>query len=108
MSQNYPICADLTDLEQTQKAVKPIEAVDCLINNAGIMELADFLGISPEHVERQFSVNLKAVVFLSQIIVKKMIAAGNGGSILNMSSILGQRPVKFCGIYNCTKAALTC
>ncbi|ODM92076.1 D-erythrulose reductase [Orchesella cincta] len=45
------------------------------------MELSDFLGISPEHVERQFSVNLKAVVFLSQIIVKKMIAAGNGGSI---------------------------
>ncbi|ODM87546.1 Carbonyl reductase [NADPH] 2 [Orchesella cincta] len=100
------ICADLTDLEQTQKAVEPIEAVDCLINNAGIMELADFLGISPEHFERQFSVNLNAVVFLSQIIVKKMIAAGNGGSILNMSSILGQRPVKFCGIYNCTKAAL--
>ncbi|ODM91399.1 L-xylulose reductase [Orchesella cincta] len=100
------ICADLSNLEQTKSAVESIEAVDCLINNAGVIEPADFLGISQEQFDKQFNVNLKAVVFLSQLVVKKMIAVGNGGSIVNMSSVCSQRPMRNSGIYSCTKAAL--
>ncbi|ODM87481.1 D-erythrulose reductase [Orchesella cincta] len=93
-----PIYADLSNLEQTLNAVKPIEAEYC--------EIADFLEISLEQYEKQFSVNFKAAVFVSQNVVKKMIAAGIGGSIINISSMTSQRAIKYFGIYSCTKAAL--
>ncbi|ODM93714.1 L-xylulose reductase, partial [Orchesella cincta] len=100
------ISVDLEDYEATKKAVEPIETLDVLINNAGIAELCDFFEITAESFDRVFNVNLKAAVLISQIVAKKMIERGTGGSILNMSSLQGFRPLPSSGIYPCTKAGL--
>ncbi|ODM93715.1 L-xylulose reductase [Orchesella cincta] len=101
-----PICVDLSNWEEASKAVESIEPVDCLINNAGIAQRAAFLETSPQNVDAHFDVNYKATVIISQIVARKMIKRGKGGSIVNMSSIASQRALPNCGIYCCTKAAL--
>ncbi|ODM93711.1 L-xylulose reductase [Orchesella cincta] len=101
-----PICADLGSVEDTRRALEPIEAVDCLINNAGIFEPGDFLEATSESFDKQFNINLRSALTVSQITAKKMIARGNGGSIVNISSISGQRPEHGIAIYCCTKAAI--
>ncbi|CAL8122196.1 unnamed protein product [Orchesella dallaii] len=101
-----PISVDLANVDEIKKALEPIEAVDCVINNAGIVEHTEFLTATPESFDRQFNVNLKAVMFVSQIMAKKMIEKGKGGSIVNMSSISAGRPDPGCAIYACTKAGV--
>ncbi|CAL8122124.1 unnamed protein product [Orchesella dallaii] len=64
------------------------------------------LEVSPESFDKQFNVNVKAVLIVSQIVAKKMIEKGEGGSIVNISSINAQRPAIGIGLYACTKAAL--
>ncbi|CAL8122222.1 unnamed protein product [Orchesella dallaii] len=101
-----PICANLLNWEEAKETIESIEAVDCLINNAGIYEPHKFLSLTMESYDEHFNVNLKAVVLVSQIVARKMIEGGKGGSIVNMSSIASQRAIPDCSIYCCTKAAL--
>ncbi|ODM92023.1 Carbonyl reductase [NADPH] 2 [Orchesella cincta] len=101
-----PVCVDLSKPEEIGKALEPIETLDCLINNAGVIEPAEMLQVSAESFDRQFNVNVKAALIVSQIVAKKMIERGEGGSIVNISSINAQRPALGIGLYSCTKAAL--
>ncbi|ODM87126.1 L-xylulose reductase, partial [Orchesella cincta] len=87
-------------------ALEPIETVDCVINNAGIYEPTEFVTTTTESFDNHFNINLKAVLVVSQIMAKKMIERGKGGSIVNMSSVSAQRPEPGCAIYCCSKAAL--
>ncbi|ODM93717.1 L-xylulose reductase [Orchesella cincta] len=101
-----PICVDLSNWEEVKKVVEPLEALDVLINNAGINEPCTFLEITGESFDRVFNINLKAVMQISQIVAKKMIERGEGGSIINMSSMCSVRPLPRAGIYTCAKAGL--
>ncbi|CAL8122214.1 unnamed protein product [Orchesella dallaii] len=101
-----PLCVDLSSTRDIKKVLEPIEPVDCLINNAGIFEPGDFLEASSESFDKQFNINLKSVITVSQITARKMIEGGRGGSIVNISSISGQRPEQGIAVYCCTKAAI--
>ena len=46
-----PIVADLTDWEATKTALKCLEPIDILCNNAGINILEPFLEIKPESID---------------------------------------------------------
>jgi len=70
------------------------------------VEPAEILKVTPASFDSQFNVNLKAALIVSQIVAKKMIERGQGGSIVNISSIGGQRPLIGVGLYCCTKSAL--
>ncbi|CAL8122220.1 unnamed protein product [Orchesella dallaii] len=101
-----PICVDLENWEETRKAVEPIEPLDCLINNAGVVEPLPILQVTPESFDTHFNVNLRGALNVSQIVAKKMITKGNGGSIVNISSVSGQKAISGLGPYCCSKAAL--
>lgn len=60
--------------------------VDILVNNAGIMRRADFLDLSEKDFDDVIRTNLKSVFLLGQITAKHMVARGEGGAIVNMSS----------------------
>jgi glucose 1-dehydrogenase len=60
--------------------------VDILVNNAGIMRRADFLDLSEQDFDDVIRTNLKSVFLLGQITAKHMVARGEGGAIVNMSS----------------------
>ncbi len=82
--------------------------LDILVNNAAANPyFGDMLNAEEWAWDKTNDVNLKAPFFLTQAAAKMMKDTG-GGSIVNVSSINGERPAPLQGIYSVTKAALTC
>ncbi|CAG7730777.1 unnamed protein product [Allacma fusca] len=101
-----PVAVDLGDWESTRAAIEKIPAVDYLVNNAGISITANFLDMKQQDLDAIYEVNLKAVINVSQVVAKKMIAAGKSGSIVNVSSAGGLRAFPTVCAYSTMKAAL--
>jgi 3-oxoacyl-[acyl-carrier protein] reductase len=78
--------------------------VDVLVNNAGVYEFAPLESITTEHFHKQFDLNVLGLLQTTQEAVK-LIGAG-GGSIINISSIVGPMPVGQASVYSASKAAV--
>jgi len=78
--------------------------VDILVNNAGVYEFSPLETVTAEHFHRQFNLNVAGLLFATQEAVKQM--NGKGGTILNISSIVGQMPIANASVYSATKAAV--
>src|SRR5258708_29189739 len=78
--------------------------LDILVNNAGTYEFLPLESVTPEHFHKQFDLNVLGLLLTTQEAVKLM--DGAGGSILNISSIVGQMPVQSASVYSATKAAV--
>lgn len=76
-----------TATEIIDKAVTHFGKLDIVINNAGIAHIADFVDFPEEAFDRVLRVNLKAPFLIGQAAAKVMIKGGEGGAIINMSSI---------------------
>jgi L-xylulose reductase len=100
------ICVDLGDWNATRAAVEKVGPVDCLVNNAAVAEVKPFLNITQEHFDSAMTTNVKAVVNVSQVVANGMIAAGTGGSIINVSSIASKVYSKNITMYCTSKAAM--
>jgi NAD(P)-dependent dehydrogenase (short-subunit alcohol dehydrogenase family) len=61
--------------------------VDVLVNNAGITHACDFLDLAEEDFDRVLRVNLKSMFLCGQATARAMVAVGQGGAIVNMSSV---------------------
>lgn len=106
-SKFHPVHADLADWDATRVELEKLPAMNGLVNNAGVSyPWISSLDTTRETVDKTFSVNLMAALNVTQIIGKKMVAAGKGGSIVNVSSINGINPMRECLAYNMSKAAL--
>lgn len=86
------IQADLTSLEPIDRILAEGEAalgpIDILVNNAGIIRRADAVDFTEADWDDVMNVNLKVLFFLSQAVVRRMIARGQGGKIINIASML--------------------
>jgi len=84
---------DVTDPEQctalVQKAVEEFGRVDVLINNAGLGWAKPATRETPAEFLRVLDVNLNGAYWMAQAFAR---AASDGGSIVNISSVLGLRP----------------
>jgi 3-oxoacyl-[acyl-carrier protein] reductase len=78
--------------------------LDVLVNNAGIFEFRPLEGITAEHFHKQFDLNVLGLLLTTQEAVKLFGPAG--GSIINISSIVGQMAVQQASVYSATKAAV--
>lgn len=63
-------------------------AIDVLINNAGITKDNLLMRISEEDFDKVIEVNLKSVFNLTKAVIRPMMKQ-RGGSIINMSSVVG-------------------
>jgi len=61
--------------------------LDCAIANAGIVHGCDFLDLEEADFDRVIRVNLKGVFLTGQAAARRMVARGQGGTIVNMSSV---------------------
>ena len=94
--------ADIVTLfAETKKAYGKL---DILVNNAGIYEFLPLDAITSEHFHKQFDLNVLGLLLTTQEAVKLMGA--DGGSIVNVSSIVGQMPIPMASVYSATKAAV--
>ncbi|XP_012632688.1 L-xylulose reductase [Microcebus murinus] len=101
-----PVCVDLGNWEATERALSSVGPVDLLVNNAGVALLQPFLEVTKEACDTSFDVNLRAVIQVSQIMAKGLIARGAPGAIVNVSSQASQRAVTNHSVYCSTKGAL--
>jgi 2-deoxy-D-gluconate 3-dehydrogenase len=62
--------------------------LDILVNNAGIIRRADAVDFAEDDWDAVLDVNLKAVFLLSRAFARAAIAAGRGGRIVNIASLL--------------------
>ncbi|HET6993828.1 MAG TPA: 3-oxoacyl-[acyl-carrier-protein] reductase [Chitinophagaceae bacterium] len=69
--------------------LKEFGAVDICVNNAGISKDNLLLRMSPEQWEDVIKINLNSVFYMTKQVIKPMMKARNG-SIINMSSIIGE------------------
>ena len=78
--------------------------LDILVNNAGVYEFAPLESITPEHFHKLFNLNVLGLLLTTQEAVKHF--NGNGGSIINIGSIVGSMPVATAAVYSATKGAV--
>lgn len=100
------ITVDLTNWAETREAVKKITPIHLLVNNAGTNLLIPFLEATPESFDLMFNVNVKAVMNVSQIVAGDLISRQFKGTIVNISSMAGQRALKDHVVYCSSKGAL--
>jgi len=69
--------------------LKEFGTVDICVNNAGISKDNLLLRMTPEQFEEVIKVNLNSVFYMTKQIIKPMMKA-RSGSIINMSSVIGE------------------
>jgi NAD(P)-dependent dehydrogenase (short-subunit alcohol dehydrogenase family) len=80
--------------------------VDILVNNAAIFDMAPFLEITEASFDRQFAVNVKGLLLVSQAVAAQMVKQGQGGKIVNFASQAGRRGEALVAVYCASKAAV--
>jgi 3-oxoacyl-[acyl-carrier protein] reductase len=86
------------------EAKKAFGNVDILVNNAGIYEFAPLEGITPNHFHRQFDLNVLGLLLATQEAAKQL--GPEGGSVINISSVVATAAPPNTSVYSATKAAV--
>lgn len=97
---------DVADAGSLAGALDRAGPFDIVVNNAGISKAARALEIGEADWDAVVDVNLKGAFFVAQAAAASMVAAGKGGSIVNVASILGLRVAGQVASYTASKAAL--
>jgi glucose 1-dehydrogenase len=80
--------------------------LDILVNNAAIDRRESVLDATPEHWDEVMAVDLKGPYFLAQAAAKAMVAAGEGGAILNISSVHDEQAHRNNSLYTIAKGGM--
>jgi 3-oxoacyl-[acyl-carrier protein] reductase len=85
------------------EAKKAFGRLDILVNNAGIYEFAPLEEVTPDHFHKLFDLNVLGLLLTTQEAVKHL---GEGGSIINISSVVATAAPPNTSVYSATKAAV--
>jgi 3-oxoacyl-[acyl-carrier protein] reductase len=80
--------------------------LDFLVNAAGVQARGPAVDLDDESWERLYAVNLRAVFRMCRSAARRMIEQGDGGSILNISSVSGTVGVPGIVPYGATKGGV--
>ena len=100
------VLQDLSNWDETAETVEKLGDFDGLVNCAGIFALEMAVNVSKESLNKFYDINLNAPINLMQVVGKKLIASGKGGSIVNISSVASKGAFKGALAYSVSKAGL--
>jgi 3-oxoacyl-[acyl-carrier protein] reductase len=97
--------AKQADIERVfAETKKQFGKLDILVNNAGVYEFSPLDGVTGEHFHKQFDLNVLGLVLASKEAAKYF--DGDGGSIINLSSLVSVSGVPNASVYSATKGAV--
>jgi NAD(P)-dependent dehydrogenase (short-subunit alcohol dehydrogenase family) len=97
---------DAADPASIRAAVDAAGALDGLVNNAGSVTREPFLDATEAEMDRVLGLNVKGAMIVAQAVARGMVAAGRGGSIVNMASVAGLVGARNRSLYAATKHAV--
>lgn len=104
------VALDVTDAASIGAALAAVEArfgpCDLLVNNAGIAATRPFLDHEMAEWDGVMAVDLRGAFAMGQAVARRMVAAGKGGVIVNVASILAARVIPGVASYSAAKAGL--
>jgi 3-oxoacyl-[acyl-carrier protein] reductase len=102
---------DLTLADAPERLVETARArfgrLDALVNSAGIARLVPFLEIDPDTWRSFQEIHVLATLRCGQAAARAMMAGGEGGRIVNISSIAASMAMYGTGAYAAAKAAVS-
>jgi NAD(P)-dependent dehydrogenase (short-subunit alcohol dehydrogenase family) len=105
------VAADIADPRAPETIVAACKerfgTVEGLVNVAAATSRATLFSDTPDHFDRQFTVNVKGPYFLIQAAARLMIEQGNPGSIVNVGSTSGHGGQSKLTAYSMSKGALS-
>ncbi|MQU73690.1 SDR family NAD(P)-dependent oxidoreductase [Sinorhizobium medicae] len=97
---------DVADLEATEAAVAAERPFQVLVNSAGIARHGPAADTAPEDFDAVFGLNVRGAYFLTRAVAKGLIAAGQPGSLINISSQMAHVGGIDRVVYSATKHAV--
>jgi meso-butanediol dehydrogenase/(S,S)-butanediol dehydrogenase/diacetyl reductase len=92
--------------EMVATAERDLGPIDVLVNNAGIMQVVDLFELTEADWDRMLAINSKAVFFMSQLVLRGMVARKKG-AIVSLASAAGKAASSPTYLhYNVSKAAV--
>jgi NAD(P)-dependent dehydrogenase (short-subunit alcohol dehydrogenase family) len=86
--------------------IKALAPLDILVNNAGTNKLQPVLEVDDDTLDLLLTLNIRAAFKVSQAAAAAMVRAGNGGSIIHISSQMGHVGGPRRSVYSMTKHAM--
>jgi len=102
--------ADVSNPEEVQAlitgAVKAFGRLDIVVNNAGVEKKAPFVDYPLDELQRILAINLVGPFLVAQAAARQMILQGQGGRVINISSIHEDLPMPTNSAYCASKGGL--
>jgi 3-oxoacyl-[acyl-carrier protein] reductase len=90
-------------VQAVASAASALGGIDILVNNAGIMQESAIEGITVEHIDRHFAVNVRGTVLITREALRHL---GDGSRIINIASEIAYLGRANASVYCATKAAI--
>lgn len=101
---------DVSDRAAVERMISDTEQrwgrIDILVNNAGFNIRKPLIDLEPADVEAVWGVLLWGAFHATQLAARRMVARGEGGSIVSISSVHASKPFPNNTAYNGAKAAV--
>ena len=112
---SHGVCAEIVQLDlgnlpegalALEKLIQRLGRIDVLVNNAGAMTKAPFLDMAFDEWRKIFTVDVDGAFLCSQIAARQMVKQGQGGRIINITSVHEHTPLPDASAYTAAKHAL--
>ena len=77
-----------------ETALSRFQSIDVLVNNAGIFFTKPFIEYTAEDFRSLVSTNLEGFLYVTQLVIKHMLAQKTGGSIVTITAALARNPIR--------------